>query len=65
MCKRNYVSIWNWIQKYKLLKLQDRKRKILAYIVDETLIKIGSEYIWIYVPIETENRQILALTISN
>jgi len=28
------------------------------------LIKIGSEYIWIWVAIEPENRQILALTIS-
>ena len=64
MYKRNHVSIWNWIQKYKPLKIQDRKRKILEYIVDETLIKIGSEYIWIWVAIEPEKRQILALTIS-
>jgi putative transposase len=62
--KRNHVSIWNWIQKYKPLKIQARKRKILEYIVDETLIKIGSKYIWIWVAIEPENRQILALTIS-
>jgi len=62
--KRNHVSIWNWIQKYKPLKIQDRKKKILEYIVDETLIKIGSEYIWIWVAIEPEDRQILALSIS-
>ncbi|MDR4489827.1 MAG: DDE-type integrase/transposase/recombinase [Candidatus Nitrosocosmicus sp.] len=61
--KRNHVTIWNWIQKYKPLKIRVRKRKILEYIVDETLIKIGSEYIWIWVAIEPENRQILALTI--
>ena len=65
--KRNHVLLakkWNWIQKYKPLKIRVRKRKILEYIVDETLIKIGSEYIWIWVAIEPENRQILALTIS-
>ena len=62
--KRNHVSIWNWIQKYRPLKIQDRKRKILEYIVDETLIKIGSEYIWIWVAIESENKQILAVTVS-
>ena len=45
--KRNHVSIWNWIQKYKPLKIQAKKRKILEYIVDETLIKIGPENIWI------------------
>ena len=62
--KRNHVLLakkWNWIQKYRPLKIQDRKRKILEYIVDETLIKIGSEYIWIWVAIEPENKQILAL----
>jgi putative transposase len=62
--KRNHVSIWNWIQKYKPLKIQVKKKKILEYIVDETLIKIGSEYIWIWVAIEPKNKQILALTIS-
>ncbi|KAA2281217.1 DDE-type integrase/transposase/recombinase [Candidatus Nitrosocosmicus agrestis] len=62
--QRNHVSIWNWIQKYKPLKIRVRKRKILEYIVDETLIMIGSEYIWIWVAIEPENRQILSLSIS-
>ena len=64
LIKRNHVSIWNWIQKYKPLKIQAKKRKILEYIVDETLIKIGSEYIWIWVAIEPKNKQILALSIS-
>jgi putative transposase len=64
LIKRNHVSIWNWIQKYKSLKEQTRKRKILEYIVDETLIKIGSEYIWIWVAIEPGNKEILALNIS-
>ncbi|MDR4492362.1 MAG: DDE-type integrase/transposase/recombinase [Candidatus Nitrosocosmicus sp.] len=59
--KRNHVTIWNWIQKYKPLKIQARKRKILEYIVDETMLKVGSEYIWLWVAIEPKNRQILAL----
>ena len=62
--KRNHVTIWNWIQKYKPLKIRVRKRKILEYIVDETLIKIGSEYVWLWVAIEPENRQILSPSIS-
>ena len=62
--KRNHVSIWNWIQKYRPLKIQDRKRKILEYIVDETMLKVGSEYIWLWVAIEPGNKQILALSIS-
>ena len=62
--KRNHVSIWNWIHNYKPLKIQAKKKKILEYIVDETLIKIGPEYIWIWVAIEPKNKQILALSIS-
>jgi len=44
--KRNYISIWNWIQqKYKPKKIFERKKKIEEFIIDETLIKIGSELI--------------------
>ena len=39
--KRNHVSIWNWIQKYKPWKYL-RKRKIKEYIIDEIAIKAGS-----------------------
>ena len=64
LVKRNHVSIWNWIQKYHPQKLSYRRRKISEYVVDETLIKVGSQYIWIWVAIEPENREILALNIS-
>ena len=62
--KRNHVSIWNWIQKYHPLKVSSRRKNILEYIVDETLIKVGSEYVWLWVAIEPKNKQILALSIS-
>ena len=61
--KRNHVSIWNWIQKYHPKRISRRKR-IAEYIIDETLIKVGSQYIWLWVAIEPRNRQILALNIS-
>jgi putative transposase len=32
--------------------------------VDETLIKDGSKYIWLWAAIEPKNRQILAIDIS-
>jgi len=62
--KRNHVSIWNWVQKYHPKKISSRKKKIVEFIVDETLIKVGSEYIWLWITIEPENKQILALSIS-
>jgi putative transposase len=62
--KRNHVSIWNWIQKYRPQKALARRKKTCEFIVDETLIKAGSEYTWLWVAIEPENKQILALNIS-
>jgi putative transposase len=63
--RRNHVSVWNWIQRYKPQRISTRSKKILEYIIDETLLKVGSEYVWLWVAtIEPENRQILALSIS-
>ena len=62
--KRNHVTIWNWIQKYKPQMIKKKRRMITGFIVDETLLKVGSEYIWLWIAIEPENKQILALTIS-
>jgi putative transposase len=63
--KRSHVTIWNWIQKCNPKKISSEKMKIKEYTVDETLIKVGSELVWLWVAIEPENRQILALSISN
>jgi putative transposase len=62
--KRSHVAIWKWIQRYHPKKITSKRKKIDEYIVDETLIKVGTEYIWLWVTIEPENREILALSIS-
>lgn len=63
--KRNHVSIWNWIQKYSPQKISIKRRKVSRYVMDETLIKVGSEYIWIWwVAIETKTKAILRTKIS-
>ena len=62
--KRNHVSVWNWIQKYQPKLIKTKQRRISEFILDETLLKVGSELIWLWIAIEPENRQILALSIS-
>ncbi|MGA6989534.1 MAG: hypothetical protein WBX81_03905, partial [Nitrososphaeraceae archaeon] len=47
LVKRNHVSIWNWIQKCNPKKISSEKMKIEEYVVDETLIKVGSELVWL------------------
>jgi putative transposase len=41
-----------------------RKTKIFEFIVDETIIKVGSEYIWLWIAIENDNRDILQISTS-
>ena len=42
----------------------ERKKKIEEFIIDETLIKIGSELIWFWVAIELESKEILGISTS-
>jgi putative transposase len=41
------------------------RKKIDQYIIDETMIKVGSsENIWLWVIIEPKDKEILSITIS-
>ena len=62
--KRSHTAIRDWIQKYKPQKLLSKRKKISEYIVDETILKVGPQYIWLWVAIEPENGQILAQNIT-
>ena len=62
--KRRHVSIWNWIQKYQPKRISSQRNKIDELIVDEAVIKVGSELIWLWVAIDSKNKQILAQNIS-
>ena len=62
--KRSHVSIWNWIQKYQSKRISSQRNKIDELIVDEAVIKVGLELIWLWVAIDSKNKQILAQNIS-
>ena len=49
--KRNHVSIWNWIQKYHPQKILSKSKRISEFIIDETLIKVELELVWLWVAI--------------
>jgi putative transposase len=61
---RSHVSIWKWVQKYKPQKISSKRKKVGEFIIDETQIKVGSQYIWLWVAIEPKHRQILQIDIS-
>ena len=58
------LSIWKWIQKYRPKKILRQETKIDEFIIDETLIKIGSQYVGLWVAIEPKHKQILNIDIS-
>jgi putative transposase len=63
--KRNHVSIWNWIQRYKPSKIISQKRKkVSEFIIDETLLKVRNEFVWLWIAIEPIDKIILGIRIS-
>lgn len=61
---RSHTGIRDWIQKSKPQRLLSQSKKISEFIIDETLIKVGSEYVWLSVTIAPKNSQILAVPVS-
>ena len=50
---------------YKPQKLFHRKRRIYEFIVDETLIKVGNELVWVWIiAIELKDKTILGIRIA-
>jgi putative transposase len=41
-----------------------KRKRVSEFIVDETQLKVGSEYIWLWVAIESETKNIVAINIS-
>jgi putative transposase len=66
LIRRNHVSIWNWIQRYKPRGYFSLEGQYLSseFIIDETLIKAGSNFVWLWVAIEPRDKMILDIRIS-
>jgi putative transposase len=62
--ERSHVSVWKWIQKYSPKRLSTKRKRVNGYIVDETQIKVGSRYLWLWVAIEPKHRENLEIDVS-
>jgi putative transposase len=49
--ERSYVAIWYWIQEFdpKHVYPSKKKSRIIAFVIDETQIQIGSDGAWLWV----------------
>ena len=61
--KRSHVSVWNWIQRFGSCHIYKRKR-VSAFIIDETIIQIGNHHWWLRICIEPIDKSVLGIYIS-
>ncbi|HLN35395.1 MAG TPA: DDE-type integrase/transposase/recombinase [Nitrososphaeraceae archaeon] len=61
--RKSYVSIWNWIQRFGSCQIYKRKR-VSAFIIDETIIQIGNQHFWLWFCIEPVHSSVLGIYIS-
>ena len=57
------MSVWNWIQRFAEYPIYKRKR-VTAFIIDETVIQIGSQHFWLWIAIEPIHSSVLGIYIS-
>jgi putative transposase len=43
---RSHVAIWKWVQRFNPRRLYCCKRRVPAFLIDETMLQIGSNEAW-------------------
>jgi putative transposase len=61
--KRSHIAVWNWIQRVGSSQIYKRKR-VSAFIIDETIIQIGNQNFWLWLCIEPVQKSVLGIHIS-
>ena len=62
--KRSRVAIWDWIQRFGSSQIYDKRKRVSAFIIDETVIQIGNQYFWLWMCIEPIHSSMLGIYIS-
>ena len=61
--KRSYVFVWNWIKRFGEYPIYKRKR-VTAFIIDETVIQVGNQHFWLWICIEPITNSVLGIFLS-
>jgi transposase-like protein len=62
--KRSHVSVWNWVQLLHPTKFYLKRTRVAAFIIDETMLQIRSDYAWLWVAMEPVRKQVLGVHVS-
>ena len=60
---RSHVDIWKWVQRFNPKRLYPCKR-VSAFLIDETMLQIGTDEAWLWVAVGPIHKQILGVYIS-
>ena len=63
ICQENGMAVWKWVQRYEPHRIYSVKR-VQAFLVDETYVKVGSFEAWVWVAVELIHRCILGVYLS-
>jgi putative transposase len=59
--KRSYISVWNWIQRFAEYQIYNKRKRVSAFIIDETVIQIGNHHFWLWICIEPVYSSVLGI----
>jgi putative transposase len=62
--KRSHIAVWNWIQRFGSSQIYSKRKRVSAFIIDETVIQIGSQHFWLWFCIEPVHSSVLGIYIS-
>ncbi len=62
--KRSHVAVWNWVQLFNPNRFYLKRTRVAAFIIDETMIQVGSDEAWLWVATEPVHKQILGVYVS-
>ena len=62
--KRSHIAVWNWIQRFGSCQIYNKRKRVTAFIIDETVIQIGSQHFWLLFCIEPIHSSVLGIYIS-
>ena len=60
---RSHSAVWQWVQRYEPRRLYG-VRRVEAFVVDETYVKVGSSGAWVWIAVEPAHRYILGVHLS-
>ncbi|HEX6293690.1 MAG TPA: hypothetical protein VFZ46_00920 [Nitrososphaeraceae archaeon] len=57
--KRSHIAVWNWIQRFGSSQIYNKRKRVSAFIIDETVIQIGNQRFWLWICIEPIHKSVL------